>query len=98
MKELLLNAGAQTAFVENNARASAFIGGLGSGKTFADIAKGLMMSQQPKRGFYGPRGCLAAINYPVLKDVVLPQFFEMLDGSDLLSRSICSTGRPVCLE
>ena len=84
MKELVLNAGAQEAFFASNARASAFMGGLGSGKTFADIAKGIRYSQQPKRGFYGPRGCLAAINYPVLKDVVLPQFFEMMDGSELL--------------
>jgi hypothetical protein len=79
-----MNAGAQEAFFLDDSRATAFIGGLGSGKTFADIAKGLRYCQQPKRGFYGPRGCLAAINYPVLKDVVLPQFFEMVDGTDLL--------------
>lgn len=84
MKEILFNPGAQEEFVTNPHRASAFIGGLGSGKTFAMLARGLMKAQQPKRGFYGPRGCFAAINYPVLKDVVLPQFFEMMDGSDLL--------------
>jgi len=84
LKDLLMNAGAQQAFFEDDSRATAFIGGLGSGKTFADIAKGLRYCQQPKVGFYGPRGCLAAINYPVLKDVVLPQFFEMVDGTDLL--------------
>jgi hypothetical protein len=84
MKEILLNPGNQEAFVKNPHRASAYIGGLGSGKTFANIARGLLFSQQPKRGFYGPRGCLAAINYPVLKDVVLPQFFEMMEDSDLL--------------
>jgi hypothetical protein len=84
MKEILLNPGAQTEFVTNPYRASAYIGGLGSGKTFANIARGLIKAQQPKRGFYGPRGCFAAINYPVLKDVVLPQFFEMMDESDLL--------------
>lgn len=33
---------------------------------------------------YGPRGVVAAINYPVLQDVVLPQFFEMVDGTGLL--------------
>ena len=84
MKEILLNPGNQETFVRNSKRASAYIGGLGSGKTFANIARGLMFSQQPKVGFYGPRGCLAAINYPVLKDVVLPQFFEMMEDSDLL--------------
>jgi hypothetical protein len=70
--------------VTNPHRASAYIGGLGSGKTFANIARGLTFAQQPKVGFYGPRGALAAINYPVLKDVVLPQFFEMMEGSDVL--------------
>ena len=84
MKEILLNAGAQERFVNDENRATAFIGGLGSGKTFAMIAKGLRKATQPKIGFYGPRGCFAAINYPVLKDVVLPQFFEMMDGSELL--------------
>lgn len=84
MKELLFNPGAQETFCTNPHRASAYIGGLGSGKTFASIARGLMKSQQPKVGFYGPRGCLAAINYPVLKDVVLPQFFEMVSDSDLM--------------
>ena len=83
-KGLVLNAGAQENFVFNDHRASAFVGGLGSGKTYALNARGLVLSQQPKVGFYGPRGCLAAINYPVLKDVVLPQFLEMVDGSGLL--------------
>lgn len=77
--------GAQKDFVSNPARASAYIGGLGSGKTFAGIARGLKFSQQPmpEGEFHGPRGCIAAINYPVLEDVVLPQFFEMMDGSGL---------------
>lgn len=77
--------GQQKDFVSNPQRASAYIGGLGSGKTFAGIARGLKFSQQPMpRGeFHGPRGCIAAINYPVLEDVVLPQFFEMMDGSGL---------------
>lgn len=83
-KPLQLNAGAQQNFVFNDFRASAFVGGLGSGKTYALNARGLILSQQPKVGYWGPRGCLAAINYPVLKDVVLPQFFEMIDGSNLL--------------
>ncbi|MEM2973010.1 MAG: hypothetical protein QXS50_02530 [Candidatus Caldarchaeum sp.] len=84
MAKLVLNPGAQAEFVTNPYRASAFIGGLGAGKTFALLARGLTLSQQPKRGFWGPRGCVAAINYPVLKDVVLPLFFEMVDGTGLL--------------
>lgn len=77
--------GAQKDFVSNPERGSAYIGGLGSGKTFAGIARGLKFSQQPMPDgtFHGPRGCIAAINYPVLEDVVLPQFFEMMDGSGL---------------
>lgn len=76
---------AQKEFVSNLARASAYIGGLGSGKTFAGIARGLKFSQQPMppNEFHGPRGLIAAINYPVLEDVVLPQFFEMMDESGL---------------
>ena len=83
-KPLTLNPGAQEDFVFNSHRASAFVGGLGSGKTYALNARGLVLAQQPKVGFWGPRGCLAAINYPVLKDVVLPQFLEMVDGTGLL--------------
>ena len=84
MSKLVLNDGAQQEFVTNDYRASAFVGGLGSGKTFALNARGITLSMQPKVGFWGPRGCLAAINYPVLKDVVLPQFLEMMDGTGLL--------------
>ena len=35
---------------------------------------------------YGPRGVVAAINYPVLQDVVLPQFFEMVEDTGLLDQ------------
>lgn len=83
-KPLSLNAGQQTKFVFNDHRASAYIGGLGSGKTYGMLARGLTLSTQEKQGFWGPRGCLAAINYPVLKDVVLPLFFELVEGTGLL--------------
>lgn len=84
-KTLGLNPGAQKAFFDDVSRAVAYIGGLGSGKTYAGIAKGLAAAQQhiPPDAFHGPRGCIAAINYPVLRDVILPQFFEMLDGTGL---------------
>ncbi len=77
--------GAQKDFVNNPQRASAYIGGLGSGKTFAGIARGLKFSQQPvpQGQFHGPRGCIAAINYPVLEDVVFPQFFDIMNDSGL---------------
>ena len=85
MKAVHLNPGAQESFFEDDSRAVAYIGGLGSGKTFAGIAKGLKAAQQPvpQGTFHGPRGAIAAINYPVLRDVILPQFFEVLDGSGL---------------
>lgn len=85
-KSIVLNPGAQQEFVRNSHRASAYIGGLGSGKTFAGIARGMQFAQQPKAPdtVWGPRGCIAAINYPVLKDVVLPQFLDMVEGTGLL--------------
>lgn len=81
----VVRVGAQKDFVNNPQRASAYIGGLGSGKTFAGIARGLKFSQQPMRPgmFHGPRGAILAINYPVLDDVIMPQFFEMMDGAGL---------------
>jgi hypothetical protein len=86
VKRVTLNEGAQKAFVSNPHRASAYIGGLGSGKTFAGIARAIQFAQQPKAEgtMWGPRGCVAAINYPVLKDVVLPQFLDMVEGTGLL--------------
>lgn len=84
-KTITLNPGAQKDFVSNPARMSAYIGGLGSGKTFAGIARGLMKAQQPLAPGtrYGPRGLCGAISYPVLKDVVLPQFIELMEGTGL---------------
>jgi hypothetical protein len=83
MKTIELNPGAQVAFVGNDKRASAYIGGLGSGKTFAGIARGLQFSQQPLVGYWGPRGVIATVNWPALRDIVLPLFFEIMDGSGL---------------
>lgn len=59
---------------------------MGSGKTFAGIARGLKFSAQPKKPgtLYGARGLCGAISYPVLKDVVIPQFMEMVEGTGLL--------------
>lgn len=85
VRDILLNAGAQEDFVHNDHRSSAFIGGLGSGKTFAGIARALLFAQQPQvaGSIYGARGVIAAVNFPVLKRVILPQFFEMMDGAGL---------------
>lgn len=84
-KRVVLNPGAQKAFVKNDARASAFIGGLGSGKTFSIITRGLEFSSQPlaEGTMYGPRGLVGATSYGVLRKVVQPQFFELLEGTGL---------------
>jgi len=75
---------AQKDFVHNKAKASAYIGGLGSGKTFAGIARALAFSQQPVvEGSLGPRGIIAAVTFPSLEDNVYPVFFEMMDGAGL---------------
>lgn len=77
---LVLNAGAQTEFVHNAHRYSAFIGGLGSGKTYAGLARALKYAMQPRPSgvYHGPRGLVAAISYPVLTDVVLPLAEELV--------------------
>ena len=84
-KVIKTNPGAQNAFVKNDVRASAYIGGLGSGKTFAGILRGLEFSQQPiaPDTMYGPRGLIAAINYRVLMDVIVPEFMAMMDGTGM---------------
>jgi len=84
-KEIVLNDGAQRNFVTSPARASAYIGGVGSGKTFAGIVKGLAKSQLPLAPGQssGPRGAIGASTFGVLKKVIVPQFFEIMDGTDL---------------
>lgn len=84
-KVITPNPGAQKDFIESEARMSAYIGGLGSGKTFALVVRALRKSMQrvPTGQVSGPRILLGAISYPVLKDVVLPQFFEVTEGSGL---------------
>jgi len=83
VKTITLNPGAQYGFVNDGARGCAYIGGLGSGKTFAGFAKGLAMSQQPLQGATGPRGVISAASYPVLRVVILPAFFEFMEGTGL---------------
>jgi phage terminase large subunit len=85
LKTLVLNDGAQRGFVNSPVRAAAYIGGVGSGKTFAGIARGLKYSQQPMPdgAFAGPRGCIAAANYPMIDEMVMPVFFEIMDESGL---------------
>lgn len=85
MKQFNPNEGAQKDFIRATARLNAYIGGLGSGKTWALCVRALQKSQQPvpPGRNAGPRVLLGAINYPVLKDVVLPQFLEVMEGTNL---------------
>ncbi len=84
-KVLTPNEGAQRDFINSRVRAAAYIGGLGSGKTWAGLVRGLKFSQQKlvPGTLHGPRGLVAAINYRVLEDVVEPLFFALMDGAGL---------------
>lgn len=96
-KEITLNEGSQKDFVNGGDRYSAYIGGLGSGKTFAGIVRGLKFSQQPRPSgtTIGPRGVCAAINYPVLKDVVIPEFWAITEGTGLVKQYIKSEKKAI---
>jgi hypothetical protein len=84
MKQLVLNPG-QEAFVNDTARYPGFVGGVGSGKTFCGVLRGIMWSQQPKvPGRAAPRGGCFAIHHRELEDVVIPEFLELVEGTDLL--------------
>jgi len=77
---LSLNPGAQTDFVLGESKFSAFIGGLGSGKTYAGILRGLKFALQPKPHgvFHPPHGLIAAVSYPALRDVIIPKLQEVM--------------------
>ena len=85
-KRIKLNPGAQYDFVTRHIpNGSAYIGGVGSGKTFGGLIKGLRMQQQPIAAdtMWGPRGLVGASSFGVLKKVIVPQFYEVMDGSGL---------------
>ncbi len=84
-RKLKLNPGAQENFVRGEEKFSAYIGGLGSGKTWAGIARGLKFSQQPKPPgvFHAPHGIIAAVSYPALRDIIIPKLQEVMDATGL---------------
>lgn len=84
-RQLELNPGAQEEFVKGDEKFSAFIGGLGSGKTWAGIARGLKFALQPKpEGVYhAPHGLIAAVSYPALRDIIIPKLQEVMDYTGL---------------
>lgn len=87
-KEIRLNEGAQFDFVQDRHRYAAYIGGLGSGKTYAGIVRGLQYALQPKRGRLAPRGAIVAANHRILEDAVEPVFDEIVAGTGLVATRI----------
>ena len=83
-KEITLTPG-QSRFVSTDKRYVGFVGGVGSGKTFTGLMRGIDFSMQPKApGRASPRGAVLAIHYNELDDVVLPEFFEIVEGTGIL--------------
>lgn len=84
-RKLTLNPGAQEAFVHGEEKYSAYIGGLGSGKTWAGLARGLKYSLQPKPNgvFHAPHGVVAVSSYPALNDIIIPKLQELMDITGL---------------
>ncbi len=62
---------AQRAFLQDTSKLSAFIGGIGSGKTFAGVLKILQMPA-------GSIGVVVAPTYPMLRDATIKSVKEML--------------------
>lgn len=85
-KKFVTNEGAQRAFVMDKSMAAAYMGGIGAGKTWSLIVKGLTISTQTPIApgtMWGPRGAIGASTFPALRKIVLPQFFDIMSGSGL---------------
>lgn len=65
---------AQKAFITGTESFSAYIGGVGAGKTFGNIVRTLLMLTQDPIGevHEKPRGLIGAESYPVLEDIIMP--------------------------
>jgi len=66
---------AQYEFLVSEKRFTAFVGGVGSGKTFAGCCKALVQCQQPGLGL------VVAPTYPMLRDATLRTFMQVCDGA-----------------
>lgn len=67
----------QDDFIFAEQKYTAFIGGIGSGKTFAGCIKAVIEAHE------GRDGMIVAPTYPMLRDVTQKTFFEILDKSNL---------------
>jgi hypothetical protein len=86
---LSLNPGSQTDFVLGDEKYSAFLGGLGSGKTYAGLIRGLKYALQPvpKGVHHPPVGVVAAVSYPALRDIIVPKLEEIMARTGLADMS-----------
>lgn len=90
MPPIDLNPGSQQKFVQDAEHPyTAYIGGLGSGKTYALVAKAMKFAAQPKAEgqYHGPRVTIAAATYGHLKDTVLPIAEALVNQTGLASWS-----------
>lgn len=76
MKRRIELSATQMDFVTCQDRFTAFIGGIGSGKTFAGCVKDMISAQEP-----GSLGLVVAPTYPMLRDATLRTFLEVADGA-----------------
>lgn len=67
----------QDAFIFAPEKYTAFVGGIGSGKTFAGAVKAIIEAHE------GRDGMIVAPTYPMLRDVTQRTFFEILDNANL---------------
>lgn len=73
----------QMSFLRCEDRFSAFIGGIGSGKTFAGCVKDVMHARQPKS-----LGLIVAPTYPMLRDATLRTFLDIAgDAVEVFNKS-----------
>jgi len=63
----------QKLFIESKAKFSAYVGGIGSGKTYIGCWKAIeLMLNNP-----GTIGCILAPTYPMMRDATQKTFFEL---------------------
>ena len=76
MKRQIELYGTQHDFVASAARFTGFIGGIGSGKSYAGAVKALLCSKEP-----GSLGLVVAPSYPMLRDATLRTFKSVAEGT-----------------
>lgn len=87
MNRIDLNAGAQHSFVTSMAHDSAYMGGVGSGKTWAALVKLLKAAQQPKvPGEKPPRAVLLSVSVPVVRDIAEGPMDKLLEATGVKAK------------